>query len=267
MPSSTFYGRERRITSREMADFKIIKKYFDKGRSKDGIRQLKMVIEREEGLIFNHKRIARIKKKFGLLTQVRKKNKYRYFAKKKQEHETCANLLDRNFESVRPDEIYSTDITTLKYGNKKAYVAAVKDLCTKEIVGFEVSRRIDLEVAHVAVEKAIASITDSKKKNLMIHSDQGFHYTHFAYRSMLESQGVTQSMSRKGNCLDNAPIESFFGLLKDHLDLRDCKNITDVRKEVTRKIKYYNQVRPQLGLKKMPPSEFRRLCKTNEGFY
>jgi putative transposase len=267
MSSSSFYHRERRITSREIKDFKIIKKYFDKGRQKDGIRQLKMVIEREEGLIFNRKKIARIKRKFGLFTQIRRKNKYRLFAKKKQEHETCANLLDRNFESLRPDEIYSTDITTVKYGNKKAYVAAVKDLCTKEIVGFEVSRRIGLEVAHVAVDKAMTCLSDDIKKNLLIHSDQGFHYTHFAYRSMLETQGVTQSMSRKGNCLDNAPIESFFGLLKDHLDLKNCKSITDVKKEVTKKIKYYNQVRPQLGLKKMPPSEYRRLCKTNEGFY
>lgn len=246
------------MQDRDRATYKLIKKHFDKSKYKAGVRQLKMLIECSEGITVNEKRIARVKKKFGLVTQIRRKNKYREFAKKKHEHDSCANLIDQNFKDLGPNQVYSTDITTLKYANKKAYLAAVKDLCTKEIVGHEVSLRIDLKLAHRAVDKALRRLKEVEREGLIIHSDQGFHYTHFSYRNKLDRAGVTQSMSRKGNCLDNAPIESFFGIIKDHLELKDCKNIQDIKKEVTRKIRYYNEVRPQVGLKKMPPSKYRR---------
>jgi transposase InsO family protein len=186
------------------------------------------------------------------------KNKYRQFAKKKIEHETCPNILERNFKGMKADQVYSTDITTLKYAGKKAYLAAVKDLETKEIVGSSVSKRIDINLTNTAMKKALMRLSPKAKSGLMVHSDQGFHFTHFSFRSMLQEQGVLQSMSRKANCLDNAPIESFFGLLKDHLDLRGCRTIEEVEKEVTGAISYYNNDRPQVGLKKMPPSEYRR---------
>jgi len=217
-----------------------------------------MTIERGEGVVFNEKKIARIKRKYGLKTKIRRKNKHREFAKKKQEHETCENLLNRSFDQKKPNTVYSTDITQVNYGNKKAYIAAVKDLCTKEIVGKSISNRIDLQLSNSAIDKALKRLTAAEKKKLMIHSDQGFHYTHISYRLKLKENGITQSMSRKGNCIDNAPIESFFGHFKDLLDLKDCKNLDDIKNEVTKKINYYNHRRPQLGLKKMPPSEYRR---------
>lgn len=231
---------------------------FRKHKEKVGIRQLKMLIERDSGLIVNKKKIHRIMKKYGLKTKIRRKNKYRLFAKKKQEHETFPNILARNFNQEKADTVYSTDITQINYGHKKAYVAAVKDLCTKEIVGKSVSSRIDIKLTNSAIDKALKRLESDQRKNLMIHSDQGFHFTHFSYRNKLKENGITQSMSRKGNCIDNAPIESFFGHLKDLLELKDCKNIEDIEKEVTKKINYYNHRRPQLGLKKMPPSEYRR---------
>jgi transposase InsO family protein len=218
-----------------------------------------MAIERGEGVIFNEKKIARIKKKYQLETIIRRRNKYRIFAKKKQEHDTFPNILSRNFRQERPDKVYSTDITQINYGHKKAYVAAVKDLCTNEIVSKSVSNRIDIKLTNSAIDKALKKLTKEKREGLMIHSDQGFHFTHISYRLKLKNNGVTQSMSRKGNCIDNAPIESFFGHLKDLLELKECKNIIDIEKEVTKKINYYNHRRPQLGLKKMPPSEYRRL--------
>jgi len=217
-----------------------------------------MVIEQSEGLILNRKKIARIKKKYNLQTIIRRRNKYKAFAKKKHEHEVFPNILARNFRQKRPDAVYSTDITQINYGHKKAYVAAVKDLCTNEIVGKSISNRIDIQLTNSAIDKALRKLTKEKRKRLMIHSDQGFHFTHFSYRQKLKDNGVTQSMSRRGNCIDNAPIESFFGHLKDLLDLDNCKNITDIKKEVTKQINYYNHRRPQLRLKKMPPSKYRR---------
>lgn len=255
---TSYYNPPSKLRERDLEGLAVIKKYFDASKGKDGIRQLSMVIKRETGLIFNHKKIARIKRKHGLETKIRKKNKYRQFAKKKLEHETCPNILDRNFKDLKADQVYSTDITTIKYCGKKAYFAAVKDLETKEILGVSVSNRINIELTNTAMKKALRKLTPRKREKLVVHSDQGFHFTHFSFRSLLAENGVLQSMSRKGNCLDNAPIESFFGLFKDHLDLRNCKTISEVEKEVTRVVDYYNNDRPQLGLKKMPPSEYRR---------
>ena len=255
---SVYYSYDESRPDFDYKDYLVVKKYFDKSKSKHGIRQLRMAIERGEKIIFNEKKISRIKKKYGLETVIRRKNKYKAFAKKKQEHETFPNLLERNFKQEKPNTVYSTDITQLNYGSKKAYVAAVKDLCTNEIVSSSTSHRIDINLTNSAIDKALKKLKAEDREGLMIHSDQGFHFTHVSYRTKLKNNGIIQSMSRKGNCIDNAPIESFFGHLKDLLDLKDCKNIQDIKKEVTKKINYYNHRRPQLGLKKMPPSEYRR---------
>lgn len=262
IPSSSYFRYQNNGPDKDLDDLKIIRKIFFKYKGKLGIRQLKMHIERDTGLIFNKKKIARIKRKFNLETVIRRKNKYKVFAKKKQEHKTFPNLLNREFKQKTVDRVYSTDITQINYGTKKAYIAAVKDLCTNEIVSKSVSNRIDINLTNSAIDKALKRLTNAEKNKLMIHSDQGMHFTHISYRKKLEKNGVTQSMSRKGNCIDNAPIESFFGHLKDLLDLKDCKNIQDIKKEVTKKINYYNHRRPQLGLKKMPPSEYRRQLKS-----
>ncbi len=254
---SSFY-RAFSVKDKDREDYEVIKYVFEKYYQKVGIRQLKMLIEREFGLVFNHKKIARIKRKYKLETKIRRKNKYRQFVKKKQEHETFPNLLNRNFRQEKPQRVYSTDITEVKYKGKKAYIAAVKDLCTREIVGKEVSNRIDLKLTNSAMNKALSKLNQQERSSLMVHSDQGVHFTHKSFRDLLKQNNVTQSMSRKGNCIDNAPIESFFGILKDHLDLKGCETIKDVKKEVTKQINYYNHRRPQLALKKMPPSEYRR---------
>lgn len=239
-------------------DFKLIEHYFLKSNEKAGIRQLKMILAMKEGIIFNLKKIKRIKLKYGLETKIRRKNKYKKFAMKHQEHQICKNLLARNFEQKKADRVYSIDITQINYAGKKAYIAAVKDLCTKEIVAKNVSARIDLSLTNMAMEKALKRLTKKERKKLMVHSDQGFHFTHESFRKKLRSNGVTQSMSRRGNCLDNAPIESFFGTLKDHLNLKYCKTLKEIEKEVTKQVNYYNYERPQWGLKKMPPSLYRR---------
>ena len=127
-----------------MSDFQLIEHYFLKSNCKAGIRQLKMIIERKEGIIFNKKKIGRIKRKFGLKTEIRIKNKFKTFRYKTEEHKICPNLLARNFTQDFVNKVYSIDITQVKFANKNAYIAAVKDLCTKEIVAKEVSARINL---------------------------------------------------------------------------------------------------------------------------
>ena len=207
-----FYSPPLRMKERDAEDLLIIKKYFDESNQIDGIRQLEMTIPQKEGRVMNHKKIARIKNRYDLVTKIRRSSTYRRFAKKKQEHETCPNFLEQNFKDLKADQVYSTDITTLKYNGKKAYFAAVKDLETREIVGICVSNRIDINLSNTAIKDALKRLSPKKKSELIVHSDQGFHFTHQSFRSLLAEDGVLQSMSRKGNCLDNAPIESFFGL-------------------------------------------------------
>lgn len=257
---STFYRNLTRSydIDKDKQDFELISFVFQQRKRKVGIRQIKMILERDYSVVMNKKKIFRIMKKYKLKTEIRRKNKYRYFFKKNQEHKTVKNILNREFDVKAPDTVYSTDITELKYGTKKAYLAVFKDLYSKDIIAKNISNRIDINLTNIALDKALKRLTKEEKRNLMIHSDQGFHFTHFSFRKKLQDNGIRQSMSRKGNCIDNAPVESFFGYLKDHLELKGCKNLDDVKKEVTREINYYNHRRPQLGLKKMPPSEYRR---------
>lgn len=237
----------------------MINAFFLERREKIGIRQIKMLIEKNCGLVINKKKIARIKRKYGLVTKIRRKNKFKEFSKISHEHKSHPNLLNRAFESHTKDEVYSTDITYLNYGKgNKAYLAIFKDLATKEIVSQKLSKRIDVTLVNTALDDALEKLSHEKKKKLMIHSDQGFHFTHYKYRERLAECGVTQSMSRRGNCLDNAPAESFFGYLKDHLELRECNDFKDLEMMVTKEIDYYNNERPQEGLKKMPPTLYRR---------
>lgn len=218
-----------------------------------------MLLESHCGLIMNKKKIARIKKKYGLVTKIRRKNKFKEFSKKSHEHKSHPNVLNREFNKQGADEVYSTDITYLNYGKgNKAYLAVFKDLATKEIISQKLSKRIDVTLVNTALEKALEKLSFEEKRNLMIHSDQGFHFTHYKYRGILAENGITQSMSRRGNCLDNAPAESFFGYLKDHLELRECNDFKDLEIMVTKEIDYYNNERPQEGLKKMPPTLYRR---------
>lgn len=217
-----------------------------------------MILENKHGKIMNHKKIRRIKNEYGLNTKIRRKNPYKALAKKTQEHSTCPNILDRKFDVLNPYSVYSTDITYLFYGKgKKAYLSAVKDLATKEIVGYHLSKNIDMELVFNTLAKTIELTPLFYREFLMLHSDQGFHYTNPNFRQKLKDLKITQSMSRKGNCLDNAPIESFFGHFKDELDYSTCDTFEELEKKVNEYIYDYNNNRYQWNLKKMTPVQYR----------
>jgi len=218
-----------------------------------------MYIERDSGDIFNLKRIARIKSKFKLVTKKRKKTNMKKMMLQDQEHRTYPNLLRQNFKINKERKVFSTDVTYLFNKNgSKAYLSAVKNLGTKEIVGFEVSKTNDLDFVIRSVKKSLRGFNS---EGLIIHSDQGYQYTHDAYQGFLKENKVTQSMSRRGNCLDNAPIESFFGHLKDEFDYKNCKNIEELNRRIKDYIKFYNERRPQWGLQRKAPVEYRSFLK------
>lgn len=243
---------------KDKTDLELIKKIFDKKDQKAGWRTIQMILENEYGKNMNHKKIRRIKNEYGLITKIRRKNPYKAIAKKTQEHSTCPNILNRKFDVTMPHKVYSTDITYLFYGKgQKAYLSAVKDLSTKEIVAHCLSKHIDMQLVFNTLTKAIEITPISCLELLMLHSDQGFHYTHPAFRQKLKDLRITQSMSRKGNCLDNAPIESFFGHFKDELDYSTCDTFEALEKKVNEYIYDYNHNRYQWNLKKMTPVQYR----------
>lgn len=238
-------------------DENLVKSIFYRRKSKVGIRQIKMILWQDYKVVMNLKKITRIKRKHGLVTKIRKKYKY-FIVKKQYEHKVAGNILNRNFKANRENQVYSTDITQFNYSGEKAYLTVFKDLATKEIKSYAMSRYAGVQFVQKALESALKQVPKKSRSGLLIHSDQGYHYTHFSYRQTLEDYGVKQSMSRKGNCLDNAPVESFFGHLKDHIDLKECRTYEDLEKMVTQEIEYYNNERPQWSLKKMPPVIYRR---------
>ena len=231
-------------------------------KGKKGARSLKMLLARKYKIVINLKKILRIMRKNGLITKVRRRNPYRNLLKSGDTHKVFPNLVQRDFVSYKVDTLYTTDITYLPYKDGQlAYLSVVKDLSTSEVIHFNVSRRINTDIATHGLDAILGSLPTSKVKDLIIHSDQGSTYTASLYRNILAKYGVKQSMSRRGNCLDNAPIESFFGHLKDEVNTKSCKSYEEVVIKIKDYINYYNNDRPQWVLKGKTPAECRGLLK------
>lgn len=197
-------------------------------------------------------------KKYNLTVKIRRKNPYKAIMKKTAEHRTFANKLARAFMQIIPFKVFCTDITYLSFNNRIAYLSAVKDIASGEVVAWHLS-------PHITMELVLGTIDQMKQyQDALIHSDQGFHYTNPEYINKVKTLNMIQSMSRKGNCIDNAPIESFFGHLKDDIDYKNCKTFEELKLLVKNYIKYYNHERAQWGLNKMTPVEYRdRLLALN----
>ena len=225
---------------------------------KAGALTIKMHLEREDDAVMNHKKIRRLMRKYNLVAKVRQANPYRKMAKASQEHRTCPNHLDRKFDQGEPDKVLLTDITYMRYGKGQwAYLSCVKDGATKQIPAHVVSTSLELSIAEKTLEQLLTSLDYNVHPDAILHSDQGVHYTHPVFQQKVKNAGFTQSMSRKGNCWDNAPMESFFGHMKDELDYEDCQTIDKLRQRVNEYILMYNTSRSQWGLKKMTPDEYR----------
>ena len=242
---------------RDDDDYLLIKELYDQGKGKYGWRTIKMKLKTNHGLVMNHKKIQRIKNKYRLFTKIRKINPSKALMKKTQEHRVFPNLLDRNFKQTTPDRIFGTDITYLPFNRRVAYLSAVKDLASREIVVWNMSNHLTMEIVLDTIENMKQSSIVKTLDNILIHSDQGFHYTNPEYIFRIKELNMVQSMSRKGNCIDNAPIESFFGHLKDDVDYQNCLTFDELKETVKQYIHYYNHERPQWNLKKMTPVEYR----------
>jgi transposase InsO family protein len=240
---------------KDYADYLLVKDIFDSGKRKYGFRTVQMKLFSKKNIIMNHKKIIRIMKKYRLFVKIRTVNPYKAIMKKSLEHRTCENKLNREFKQSVPFKTLSTDITYLPFDHRFAYLSVIKDIASREIVGWSMSNHLEMGLVLDTVENMknnLASFED-----VLIHSDQGFHYTNPLYIEKLKKMDMIQSMSRKGNCIDNAPIESFFGHLKDDVEYKTCKTFEELRLLIGEYMEYYNNDRQQWDLKKMTPVEYR----------
>jgi putative transposase len=249
--------RKQKDKKDEMVKDMIVKAFHFKGRKK-GARQIKMTLAGQFSVVYNLKRIRRIMKKYGIVCPIRKANPYRRMMKATKEHRVVSNLLNREFKQNIPGKVLLTDITYLFYGkNKKAYLSTIKDGSTNEIVAYNVSDRLTLDLATDTLIKLKKNRRIKLADGAFIHSDQGVHYTSPTYQKMVKQYRLGQSMSRRGNCWDNAPQESFFGHFKDEAYIKQCETLDELKSEIKKYMTYYNHYRYQWNLKKMTPVQYR----------
>lgn len=241
---------------KDYEDYLEIKKIFDKSKGKYGWRSIKMYLKH-----MNHKKIQRIMRKYNLITKIRRKNPYKMIMKKNLEHRIFPNKSKRAFNQLVPFKVFCTDITYMPFGYGFVYLSVIKDIASGEAMAWNLSVGLEMTL----VTGTIESMRLDSYENIMIHSDQGFHYTNPKYIEILKKLKMNQSMSRKGNCIDNAPIESFFGHMKDELDYRSCRSFNQLFLKIKAYMKYYNCERKQWTRNKMAPVEYRDYLLSQQG--
>lgn len=250
-------NRKRREKEDLILKENILKAFHFKRRNK-GARQIKMTLKGQFNIKYNLKRIRRIMKKFTITCPIRRPNPYKKMLKATQEHSVLPNLLNRNFKQDIPGKVLLTDITYLYYGKgQKAYLSTIKDSSTNEIVAYNVSDRLTLDLVTDTLVKLKKNRRVKFAEGAFIHSDQGVHYTSPTFQKHVKKLKLGQSMSRRGNCWDNAPQESFFGHLKDEANIKSCVTLNELKQEIRSYMNYYNNFRYQWNLKKMTPVEYR----------
>ena len=253
--SSSYLIRE----EKDKEDFEIIMKaYRFKNRHK-GARAIKMTLERQYKIVMNLKKIRRLMNKYNLKCPIRKANPYRRMAKALKTNNYYDNKLNREFYTGKPGEKLLTDITYLFYGPNRdlAYLSTIKDSVTTEILAYKLSLSLGEQFVLDTINQLINDEKVPISEDSTLHSDQGFHYTALSYQKLLKDLRIKQSMSRRGNCWDNAPQESFFGHMKDELHLKECFDFNELKNEIDNYMDYYNNYRYQWDLNKMTPVEYR----------
>ena len=255
LPRATFYYYLRRMNQPdkyEIAKAEITAIYHEnKGRY--GYRRITAELHNRK-IYLNHKTVRKLMKELGLVCHVRAK-KYRSY--KGDVGKIAPNLLNREFEAEKPNEKWVTDVTEFNLFGEKIYLSPILDLHSRDLISYTISDRPVLGMVITMLEQAFEKIPDNT--NLILHSDQGWHYQHKQYQRMLQKKGIRQSMSRKGNCLDNAVMENFFGLLKTELFyLQKFESMNQFKQELIEYLDYYNNRRIKAKLKGLPPAIHRQ---------
>lgn len=254
-------SKEKRIEKEEQdrADFELIlaaytHRGYDKGAQGIYMRLLHM----EPPVVMNVKKIRRLMKKYGLICEIRKANPYRRMAKAIKTNNVADNLVKRQFEAYGPRMVLLTDITYIPYRGIFAYLSTIIDAFTKQILSYVLSESLEVDFVLETVNQMVEKHGMALTTETIIHSDQGCHYTSCSFIQLVKDKGLRQSMSRRGNCWDNAPQESFFGRMKDHIknQLKMCGSFDEVKVIIDDWMDYYNNDRYQWRLAKLSPNEY-----------
>lgn len=229
-----------------------VKTIYHRHKGRYGYRRITMEL-RNQGVVVNHKTVEKLMQQSGIKSLVRAK-KYRSY--RGQAGKIAPNILKRDFTATLPNQKWATDVTEFLICGQKQYLSPVIDLYNGEIISYTISQTPNLLMVTSMLDKAVK--IKRKGDNLTLHSDQGWQYQHFNYQNMLKEIGIRQSMSRKGNCLDNAVIENFFGILKSELlYLQKFCSMEEFVKQLKEYIHYYNNHRIKAKLKGMSPVKYR----------
>lgn len=255
MAYSTFYYHHSRFncTDKYSEAKKQIQVIFDCHKGRYGYRRVTKELE-SKGFKLNHKTVKRLMDELGLKSLVRV---VKYHSYKGTVGLVAPNLLDQNFAADKPYSKWTTDVTQVIINQKKCYLSAILDMFNGEIISYSISDRPDLKMVMDMLKKAYSKhiCTDGT----ILHSDQGWQYQHKAYQESLKKHGIIQSMSRKGNCLDNAIMENFFGIMKSELlYMTKYKDMDVFKQDLKNYISYYNKHRIKLRLNGLSPIDYRK---------
>ena len=247
----------------DQADFELIlQAYRFRGYDK-GARGIHMrLLHLDSPVNMNVKKIRRLMQKYHLFCAIRKANPYRQMTKALKTSNYASNLLNRQFEAYGPRIVLLTDITYIPYNGVFVYLSVIMDAYTKQILAHVLSDSLEVDFVLDTINLMIEVHGISLQAETIIHSDQGCHYTSHKFIDLISDIGLRRSMSRRGNCWDNAPQESFFGHMKDSIDLTECTEFEQVRLKVDDYIDYYNNDRYQWNLCKLSPNEYYQFVTT-----
>lgn len=256
MARSVFYYHYNRlkVTDKYGIEKDEIKKIFHEHKGRYGYRRVTAEMC-NRGYVINHKTVQKLMERLGLKSQIRK---VRYRSYKGEVGKIAPNFINRDFAATVPNRKWATDVTQINIGSEKLYLSPILDMFNGEIISYNISKSPNLEQVYDMLDKAFDRFDDLD--GLILHSDQGWQYQHFGYRKRLKEHGIIQSMSRKGNCLDNAMAENFFGIMKSELlYVEKFESVEDFMKALEEYIEYYNNSRIKSRLKGKSPVQYRTL--------
>ena len=248
----------------DKADFVLILEAYRFRGYKKGARSIYMRLL-HQGIVMNIKKIRRLMKKYNLACPIRKANPYRRMAKALATSNVAPNIVNRDFRK-EPRKVLLTDITYLFFATGKCYLSTILDAFTHEVLAYRVSLSLKVDFVLETVDQLREKHGSTLDNTTIVHSDQGCHYTSYAFIQKLKDSEFVQSMSRRGNCWDNAPQESFFGHMKDEIRelISDCESFEAVLPVLDDWMDYYNNDRYQWDLLKLSPKEYYTYLETGK---
>jgi len=254
LASSTYYHQKAALAKAdEDADLKkTVRQIYDRHKGRYGYRRIHLALK-NLGHTVNHKKVQRLMGELGIKSLVRPK-KYRSYTG--EVGKAAPNEMSRDFKAEQPNKKWVTDVTEFAVAGKKLFLSPVMDLFNREIVAFTMDVRPSFDLVHSMLKKAVGKLRSEDRP--IVHSDQGWQYRMRTYHETLTEHGLTPSMSRKGNCLDNAAMESFFGVLKtEFFYLNEFKTVEQLKRGLSNYIRYYNNERIKMQLGGLSPVHYR----------